>query len=257
MHERRKILTGIAAGIAGLPLATVLGNPNLARASASLLEKQTLTLSHGRTVAAYLGIPQKTPAPAVILFHEWWGLNDQIKAVAQEFTEQGYVSLAVDLMDGETAIYRNDAKRLMGRVGRTETLELSKKWLQWLKSHPAVNGKLATIGWCFGGGWALSAATVEPVDATVVYYGRVNHPTSELRHLTGPVMGHFATHDMWINRDMVTLFELGMLKAGKRSISHWYRAGHAFANPTRGRYDDKNAALAWRRTLAFLRKELN
>ena len=107
---------------------------------------------------------------------------------------------------------RNDAKRLMGRVGRVEALEISRKWLQWLKSQEIVNGKLATIGWCFVGGWALSAATVEPADATVVYYGRVNHPTGELRHLKGSVMGHFATHDMWIYRDMVTLFELGMLK---------------------------------------------
>lgn len=145
----------------------------------------------------------------------------------------------------------------MGRVGRVEALEISRKWLQWLKSQEIVNGKLATIGWCFGGGWALSAATVEPVDATVVYYGRVNHPTGELRHLKGPVMGHFATHDMWINRDMVTLFELGMLKAQKRSISHWYEAGHAFANPTGSRYDNKDAALAWQRTMAFLETEFN
>jgi len=96
----------------------------------------------------------------------------------------------------------------MGRVGRAETIEISRKWLQWLKSQEIVKGKLATIGWCFGDGWALSEATVEPVDAAVAYYGRVNHPTGELRYLKGPVMGHFATHDMWINRDMVTLFEL-------------------------------------------------
>jgi len=96
----------------------------------------------------------------------------------------------------------------MGRVGRAETIEISRKWLQWLKSQEIVKGKLATIGWCFGDGWALSEATVEPVDAAVVYYGRVNYPTGELRYLKGPVMGHFATHDMLINRDMVTLFEL-------------------------------------------------
>jgi carboxymethylenebutenolidase len=91
---------------------------------------------------------------------------------------------------------------------------------------------LATISWGFGDSWALSAATVETVDATVVYYGRVNHPTGEMRHLKIPIMGHFAIHDTWINHDMVTLFELGMLKTQKRSISHWYEAGHAFANPT-------------------------
>lgn len=257
MQNRRELLTGMAASAAGLPLATILADPKLAQASASLLERRSLTLSNGKAVDAYLGLPKRTPAPAVVLFHEWWGLNDQIKAVAQEFTEIGYVALAIDLFGGKVATVRNDAKRLIGRVGRAETLELSRKWLQWLKSQETVNGKLATIGWCFGGGWALSAATVEPVDATVVYYGRVNHPTSEMRHLKGPVMGHFATHDMWINRDMVTLFELGMLKAQKRSISHWYEAGHAFANPTGSRYNDKNAVLAWQRTLAFLETEFS
>lgn len=256
MQGRRTVLKQTMGGLAGLPLAAILGDPLLARAAAAELERHTLTLKSGREVAAFLALPERTPAPAVMLVHEWWGLNDQIKAVAREFAAEGFVALAIDLMNGEVATIRNNAKRQMGRVGRTETLELSGKWLRWLKTHPDVNGKLATIGWCFGGGWALSAATVEPVDATVVYYGRVNHPTGELRHLKGPVMGHFATHDLWINRDMVTLFEVGMLRAGKRSITHWYRAGHAFANPTRSRYDRKNAVLAWKRTLEFFRKEL-
>jgi len=70
-------------------------------------------------------------------------------------------------------------------------------------------------------------------------------------------MGHFATHDMWINRDMVTLFELGTLKVQKRWISHWYEAGHAFANLTGSRYDNKDAALAWQRTMAFLETEFS
>ncbi|MBG05011.1 MAG: hypothetical protein CMM59_13160 [Rhodospirillaceae bacterium] len=87
-----------------------------------------------------------------MLVHEWWGLNDQIKTVARELAQEGFLALAVDLMDGRVATTRNDAKRLMGRVGRTETLELSKKWLRWLKAHPDSNGRIATLGWCFGGG---------------------------------------------------------------------------------------------------------
>ena len=103
-----------------------------------------------------------------------------------------------------------------------------------------------------GGGWALSAATVEPDDATAVYYSRVNHRTGGAAK---PVMGHFYAY-MWINREMVSLFELGMLRAGKRSISHWYHAGHAFANSTRSKYDGADAKPALKRTLAFLREEL-
>ena len=226
MRGRRDILTGLAASLAGMPLTAILADPVLARAAARELERVTLHLDSGREVAAFLAVPDQTPAPAV------------------------------DLMDGKTATRRNDAKRLLGRVSRTKTLELSGKWLRWLRERPETTDRSATVGWRFGGGWALSAATVEPVEATVVYYGRVNHPTGELKRLKGPVMGHFATHDLWINRDMVTLFELGMLKARKRSITHWYRARHAFANPTGARYDAEDAALAWRRTLAFLREEL-
>ena len=256
MRGRRDILTGLAASLAGVPLAAILADPVLARAAARELERVTLHLDSGREVAAFLAVHDQTPAPAVMLFHEWWGRNDQIKTMAREFAREGFVALAVDLMDGKTATRRNDAKRLLGRVSRTETLELSGKWLRWLQERPETTDRSATVGWCFGGGWAFSAATVEPVEATVVYYGRVNHPTGELKRLKGPVMGHFATHDLWINRDMVTLFELGMLKARKRSITHWYRARHAFANPTGARYDAEDAALVWRRTLAFLREEL-
>lgn len=251
MRTRRDLVRGLTASAAAL-----LAAPRTARPATEALARQTLTLSNGRTVDAYLGLPRRRPAPSVMLVHEWWGLNDRIKAVAEELTEEGYVALAIDLMHGDVATVRNDAKRLLGRVGRTEALETCRAWLRWLKAHPATNGRTATIGWSFGGGWALSAATVEPVDATVVYYGRVNHPTTELARLKGPVMGHFALHDVWINRDMVTLFESGMLKARKRSISHWYDAGHAFADPTAASYDTEDAAIAWRRTLTFLEQAL-
>ena len=80
------------------------------------------------------------------------------------------------------------------------------------------------MGWCLGGGGTLSAATVEPVEATVIYY----------------------------NRDMVTLFELGMLKVHKRSITYCYMARHSFANPTGARYYAEDAALACAARLQFL-----
>ena len=82
--------------------------------------------------------------------------------------QKGFLELAVDLMDGRVATTRNDTKYLMGRVGRTETSEISRILLRWLKAHPDSNGRVATLGWCFGGGWALSAATVEPDDLKAV-----------------------------------------------------------------------------------------
>jgi len=108
-----------------------------------------------------------------------------------------------------------------------------------------------------GGGWSLNASIESPVDATVVYYGRVNQPAEELARLQGPVLGHFATKDQWINQEMVAGFESNMTEAGKAFTDHWYEAEHAFANPSSGRYDEADAKLAWQRTLDFYQKHLH
>ena len=95
-----------------------------------------------------------------------------------------------------------------------------------------------------------------PVDATIVYYGNVKRTRERLAALAGPVLGHFATRDRWINQEMVDGFEAEMAAAGKSAENHWYEADHGFANPTSARYDEEDAALAWRRTLAFFEAHL-
>ena len=91
----------------------------------------------------------------------------------------------------------------------------------------------------------------------MIYYGRVNKTADALKPLAGPVMGHFATKDKWINGEMVGGFEAAMAQAGKKDlIVQWYVAQHAFGNPTSARYDEEDAELAWTRTLAFYRKNL-
>ncbi len=125
-----------------------------------------------------------------------------------------------------------------------------------MRARGEVTGKVGTVGWCFGGGWSLNTALARPVDATVAYYGRVNKSAADLASLDGPVLGHFATRDNWINADMVGGFEAAMDDAGKIYTNHWYEADHAFANPTQPRYDAEDAALSWDRTLAFLAANL-
>lgn len=127
----------------------------------------------------------------------------------------------------------------------------------WLRGHEKSNGRVGTVGWCFGGGWSLNASIATPVDATVVYYGRVTKSADEVKALKGPVLGHFGTLDKNIDAAMVAGFEKSMAAAGRRDLTvHWYEADHAFANPTGARYDEADAALAWQRTLAFLGKHL-
>jgi carboxymethylenebutenolidase len=251
--SRRDIVKGMAAG---LPLAAVLADPVLARAAAGTLEAVSITTDGGRPVNAALAMPATTPAPAVLLVHEWWGLNDQIKSVAADLARQGYIGLAIDLYDGKVADSPDVAGRLMQAVDPAAALDTAASWTRWLKANPKGDGKVGTVGWCFGGGWSLNASIAEPVDATVVYYGTVDRPAEQLAHLKGPVLGHFATRDHWITREMVDGFEKAMDAAGKAYTVYWYDADHAFANPSGGRYDAADAALAWERTLAFYRNNL-
>jgi len=254
---RRHVLNALAAvPLAGLPLAAVLADPRLARAAAAGLQELNLTTNGGKPVKAALAMPAVTPAPAIMLIHEWWGLNDQIKSVAAEFAAQGYVALAVDLYDGTVATTPEAARATMQAVKGAEATDTLASWIAWLKAHQAVSGKIGTIGWCFGGGWSLNASIAAPVEATVVYYGRVNQPAAELSKLHGPVLGHFATRDQWIDKDMVSGFQSAMAEAGKSVTAHWYEADHAFANPTQARYDAEDARLAWARTLAFFKAHL-
>jgi carboxymethylenebutenolidase len=250
--QRRKFLQGLAS----LPLATVLCYPDLASAAANTTSNVTIKLDSGTEVTAAIAMPDDvSEALCVMLIHEWWGLNDQIKSVAADLAKQGYIALAVDLYSGaEAATTPDGAKALMGKVDKAVATETLVKWVDYLRTHKNSNGKVASMGWCFGGGWSLNASIATPVDATVIYYGNVTQPAEQLKNLKGPVLGHFGKLDTFINQEMVDGFEKEMKLAEKADQLqiHWYEANHAFANPTGARYDEKNAATAWQRTIDFL-----
>jgi carboxymethylenebutenolidase len=249
---RRNFVKGLGA----LPLASVLAYPDLARAAARAVRPFELSLDNS-TVRGYSALPEKRPAPTVLLIHEWWGLNDNIKAVTAEFANQGYIAAAIDLYDGKVAKTPEEAMKLKNALDPEKTTKHLKAAVEWLSTHRQGNRKVGTVGWCFGGGWSLNASIAAPVDATVIYYGDVRRKAKDLELLTGPVMGHFGTLDKRINPKMVGAFEREMKRAGKRDLTvHWYVADHAFANPTGARYDAEDAALAWARTLAFFEKNL-
>ena len=257
MIARRDVLKGVAsAPLAGLPLAAILADPALARAAAAGLHEYTINTPAGRRVSGALAMPLGVPAPTVLLIHEWWGLNDQIKAVTAEFGRLGYLAVAVDLMAGKVATTPDEARALTGAVVAEEATDTLSGWIEWLRVHDASNRKIGTVGWCFGGGWSLGASIAAPVEATVIYYGRVTRKADELARLKGPVMGHFASRDKFIDNKMVSAWEAEMDKAGKSYSTHWYDADHAFANPTSARYDEADAKLAWDRTLKFFDEHL-
>ncbi len=251
--DRRDFVKGLVA----LPLATVLAYPDLTKAAANQTSPLRVPLPGGGAATGVIAMPAKLPAPAILLVHEWWGLNDQIKSVAAQFAQEGYIAIAIDLYGGEVATSAGQARSLMRNTDPELATAQLKTMADYLRSHKDSTGKVGTIGWCFGGGWSLNCSLATPVDATVIYYGDVKKTATELAPLKGPVLGHFATQDKWITRAMVEDFEAEMKTAGKTDLTvHWYDANHAFANPTGARYDEKDAALAWQRTLAFYKKHL-
>jgi len=249
---RRSLVKGLGA----LPLASILASPALAAQAASTLEEVAITTGGGRRVTGALARPEALPAPAVLTIHEWWGLNDQIKAVTAEYARQGYLALAVDLFGGEVAETRERASALARGMDSAAGADIMASWSGWLRGHGQSSGKLGTVGWCFGGGWSLRTAVTVPVDACVIYYGRCDLPAEELARLQGPVMGHFGTKDGFIDEAMVARFAAAMNEAAKSYGVHWYEAEHGFANPTGARYDEADAQLAWARTLDFFGDQL-
>lgn len=247
--DRRTILKTLAV----TPLATVLASPVLAAAAASTTADVQVTAGAAGTVRAALALPEAQKAPAVVLIHEWWGLNDQIRSVAADLARAGYVALAVDLFGGKVATDADAARAQIQAVKAEEATATLVAWINWLRTHERTTGAVATLGWCFGGGWSLNASLATPVDGTVLYYGRVPSDPAVLKTLKGPVLGHFGEKDQSINHAMVDPFAEALKTLGHPAEIHWYDADHAFANPTVARYDEADAKLAWERTMAFLK----
>jgi carboxymethylenebutenolidase len=176
---RRTVLTGLA----GLSLAALLADPVRVAQAAASLQTVTLKTPSGRSVSGALALPAKTPAGGIMLVHEFWGLNDQIKSVAAELANTGFVAIAIDLYNGQVATDQGTAQKLMGDVQDAEATETVTTWVDHLYGMKDVNGKVATLGFCFGGGWSLRASLAHPVDATVIYYGLCNQSADELKKL--------------------------------------------------------------------------
>lgn len=200
------------------------------------------------------------PLSAVLVIHEWWGLNDNIREMADRLAGEGYIVLAVDLFGGRVAENPADARDLMLGVSTNPDRALAnlENAIDFLRNG-AFAPSVATLGWCFGGGWSLNAAAAfaDEVDASVVYYGQVTDRPDRLEPIQSPVIGFFGGQDRGIKVEDVRSFEAAMKELGKDITVHVYDdAGHAFANPTGDRYQAAAAEDAWQKTLDFLAARL-
>jgi len=200
------------------------------------------------------------PLPAVIMIHEWWGLNDNIRAMADRLAAEGYIVLAIDLYGGKVAKNRAEARQFMLSV--VEDPELANANIRGayeFVSSTAGAPKVGSIGWCFGGGWSLNTALLFPddLDATVIYYGQVTDDDEKLGPINSPILGLFAADDTGIKVGTVEAFGAALERLRKdHEILVYPGVGHAFANPTGNNYDEAAASDAWRRTLEFLGRYL-
>lgn len=210
----------------------------------------------------YLAVPEgEGPFPALILIHEWWGMNDNIRDFAERFAEQGYIALAVDLYDGQAADTPAQAGELAGAVRENTEGAFAnlKAAVDYLKARPDVKvDSMASVGWCFGGQWSYEMAKNDlGVAASVMYYGRFS-PADDLSMMKAMILGHFGEEDTSIAVDDVREFQAKLATlSGEHQVFIYPNAGHAFANEDNEEAYDKEAAdLAWKRTLDFLAEHL-
>jgi carboxymethylenebutenolidase len=202
----------------------------------------------------------KGPFPALVVIHEWWGLNDWVKDQASKLADQGYVTLAIDLYRGKVATTPEMAHEIMRGVPDDRAARDLHAAVEFLTTQPNVSkDKIGVIGWCMGGGYALNAALHEPtLKAAVINYGHLATDPSQLAGINAAVLGIFGGKDQGIPVDDVEKFRAALQKAGKKvEIKIYPDAGHAFENPNnKDGYRADDAADAWKRTVDFLAANL-
>jgi carboxymethylenebutenolidase len=200
------------------------------------------------------------PLPAVIMIHEWWGLNDNIRAMADRLAAEGYIVLAIDLFGGKVATTPEAARQLMLHVAENPKPAYDNiRQAYSFVNETAAAPRIASLGWCFGGGWSLNTAMLFPddLDAAVIYYGQVTDDEEQLRPVNLPILGFFGAKDAGIKVASVQAFEQALERLRKPHAIHIYPdADHAFANPTGRAYNAAAADDAWQKTLQFLQRNL-
>ena len=213
--------------------------------------------SGDETVQGILYTPAgKGPFPALIVIHEWWGLNDWVKDQASKLSDQGYVTLAVDLYRGKVATTPDMAHEIMRGVPEDRAKRDLHAAFQFLAAQSNVRkDRIGSIGWCMGGGYSLDVALQEPtLAATVINYGHLATDTEALKKINAPILGLFGAQDHGITPDDVHKFEASLKQLGKKiDVKIYDDAGHAFENPdNKDGYRAADAADAWKRTVDFL-----
>ncbi|MCI1191441.1 dienelactone hydrolase family protein [Calidifontimicrobium sp. SYSU G02091] len=217
----------------------------------------------GKTVRGYLAEPA-SPGPGVVVIQEWWGLNDQIRGVADRLALAGYTALVPDLYRGRSTVEAEEAHHLMTNLNFGDAASQDVRGaVQHLKGRGCA--KVGVTGYCMGGALTILALTMAPeADAGVVWYGYPPLDFVDASKIKAPMMAHWATQDAAFAMDGVEALEAKLKAAGVAYTGHRYLAHHAFANETAQgprriavtQYDAAWAQVAWDRTMRFFGRHL-
>jgi carboxymethylenebutenolidase len=212
----------------------------------------------GGDAKGYLTNAARGDAPGVVVIQEWWGLQEQIKAIVDRFALAGFDALAPDLYKGVVVPYHDSeraGKEMMSLNFVEETEQTVRGAAQYLRRNGA---KVGIAGFCMGGAVAvIGAAKIPELTAAVSFYGLPPEQAVKPADVKIPLQGHFANKDSFVSPTAVNAFEKA-LKAAKKDFEFFrYDADHAFVNEARMAVHDRRAAeLAWSRATEFLHKEL-
>ena len=216
----------------------------------------TFDTPDGQKASAFLLKSAKKSNNWLVVYQEWWGLNDHIKKQAETFYNdlKDVNVLAVDMYDGKVATNREDAGKYM-QAAKEERLDAI---INGMSKYVGKKAKIASVGWCFGGGLSLKSALLSEKKAVgcVMYYGMPVKDVAQLKTLNCDVLGLFAAKEKWISPAVVADFEQNMKAADKSLTVKSYDAEHAFANPSNPVYDKAASADAYALAIDYLRKRL-
>ena len=218
----------------------------------------------GKSVNGYLAERAAgAKAPGMVVIQEWWGMNDQIRGVADKIAKAGYRALVPDLYRGKVALEANEAQHLMQGLNFGDAAGQDIRGAaQYLKKTGSA--KVGVTGFCMGGALTvLSAVNVPEMDAGVIWYGYPPLQYVDAKKIKAPLLGHWATQDQAFAISGVDALEKKLREANVKFEFHRYNCKHAFANETADqkkldmlKYDPKAAEQAWSRTMDFLGKHL-
>lgn len=221
-------------------------------------DTQFPTPAGGLTLGA-LALPRSdAPAPGLVICHEWWGLNDDMRSLAERFAADGFIALAVDLYAGRVTTEESEAFALANELSTLDAMTVVQGARDFLAGHARCNGKVGVTGFCLGGAMALAAAcNVEGLSAALPFYGLPRAEYADWSRARIPIQGHYAKQDAFVTPERAQTAHEAALAAGATFELHFYDAGHAFMRQGDPRaFHAESAALAWSRATSFLHQHL-